>query len=294
MPVHAALGRLDLDLGRDREARSELRQVLDGGTPSAEDRLAFAQATIAIGLVDEGERALDEAVNAGIPASRTVRERLTIQSWRGPKEALAAAKALEKERKGPLANDARLAILAAEAWRRAGDSRKAGDDFRAALLADPLHANLGIGGLQVAQNDLAGAEQSYRAALAAWEHGPFGVDDQTEGRVGLARALLWRKAIREAVATLEPCVEKDPMAAEARYWMARAYLDENEQDKARLQAEKAVELDDHYADAFALLGEISAKTGHRERARVAFRKYLELSPDGPLAKSAKKALGASK
>jgi predicted Zn-dependent protease len=293
VPVHAALGRLLLDLGRDREARSELRQVLDGGKPSPEDRLAYAEATINLGLAQEGERALNDAVEAGIPASRTARLHLALQSWKGPKEAAIAAKALEKERRGPAMYEAKLAILTASAWRRAGDLRKAGDDFRAAMLADPLHANLGIGRLQAAQNDNAGAEASYRAALAAWEHGPYGVDDFTEARIGLGRVLLARKAISEAVSTLEPTIEKDPMAAEAHYWLARAYQEANDQDKARGQAEKACELDDRFAEAFALVGDLS-KAARKDRARIAYKKYLELSPDGAQARSIKKALAALK
>jgi tetratricopeptide (TPR) repeat protein len=293
IPVHAALGRLLLDLSRDREARSELRQVLDGGKPTPDDRLAYAEATIDLGLVEEGERALNDAVDAGIPASRTARLRLVLQSWKGPKEAALAAKTLEKDRRGPASNDAKLAILAANAWRRAGDLRRAGDDLRAAMLADPLHANLGIGRLQAAQNDTAGAEASYRAALSAWEHGPFGIDDLTEARIGLGRALLSRKAISEAVTTLEPAIEKDPMAAEAHYWLARAYQDANDPEKARVQAEKACELDDHFAEAFALVGDLS-KAARKDRARVAYKKYLELSPDGALAKNVKKSLAALK
>jgi tetratricopeptide (TPR) repeat protein len=220
--------------------------------------------------------------------------RLVLQSWRGPKEALVAAKALEKERAhGAGAHDARLAIQAANAWRRAGDARKADDDLRAALFGDPLHANLALGRVQLAQSDLSGAEQSFRAALAAWDKGPFGVDDQTEARVGIARALLARKAVPEAITTLVPCAADDPTAPEPRYWLARAYADHGETDKARLEAEKASELDDRYAEAFLLVGDL-AKTSDPKRARSAYKKYLDLAPDGAQAKSVKRWLASTK
>lgn len=290
LAVHAALGRLYLDLGRDREARAELRKVLDvPGRASADDRLAYAEATINLGLVKDGEKSLAEALEAGALQTKAARPKLLLQSWKGPKEAAAAAKALEKERKGAAAHDARLALATGHAWRRAGDPKRAADLYRAALLGDPLHANLGLGRLELVGGDLAQAESSFRQALAAWAQGPYGVDDQTEARVGLARALLGKKAAEEAVKTLEPCLTEDPLAPEPRFWLARAHLDLGKPAAARTHAEKAVELDDGYAEAWFLLGELTRATA-KDRARVAYKKVLELAPDGANAKAAKKAL----
>jgi tetratricopeptide (TPR) repeat protein len=293
VPVHSTLGKLYLELGRDREARTELRRVIDANKATADDRLAFAEATINLGVVDQAERALADAADAGAMAPRLGRLKLLLQSWKGPKEALVAAKALEKERRGPAAHDAQLALATANAWRRAGDLRKAGDALREALYGDPLHANLGLGKIQLMQNDMGQAETSFRAALAAWERGPFGVDDQTEARVGLGRALLARKALDEAVATLGPCATADPAAPEPHYWLARVHAERGENDKARTEADKATQLDDRYTEAFLLLGDLT-KGAERDRAKKAYRRYLELSPDGEKAKTVKRWLASIK
>ncbi len=289
LPVHAALGRIYLDLGRDRDARTELRTVIDGGSPTLDDRLAYAESLVHLGVVDQAEKALTEATEAGVPATRMTRLRLELQSWKGPKEAALAAKAFDKERKGPAAKETRLTLATADAYRRAGDAKRAGDLYREALLGDALHANLGIARLRVQQNDLANAENSFRAALEATQKGSFSIDDQTEASVGLGRALLARKASSEAQTILEQAVEKDDTSAEAHFYLARAYLERADLDKARTHAERAVSLDDSYADAFALVGDLM-KTSQPDRAKSAYKKFLELQPDGDRAKSVKKSL----
>jgi Flp pilus assembly protein TadD len=217
--------------------------------------------------------------------------KLLAQSLKGPKEAAAAAKGLEKLKKG--SSDARLAVQIGNAWRRAGDGRKAADAYRGALLADPLRANLGLGRVELAGGEGQQAELSFRAALAAWDKGPFGVDDKTEARVGLARALLARKASDEAIAALTPSLAEDKLAPEPHYWLARAQQNKGNAEEALKEAQRATELDDEYADAFALLGDL-AKPGDKERARRAYKRYLELAPAGDLAKSVKKSLASLK
>jgi tetratricopeptide (TPR) repeat protein len=294
MAAHAARARLYLDLGRVREARSDARAVLDSGRATAEDKLAFAEATIRMGHADEGERALKDATDAGVAPARVARLKLVLQSWRGPKEALAAAKALEKERKGPAERDAALTIDAADAWRRAGDLRKAADDLRVALAGDPLRANLQLGRVQLAGGARDEAELSFRAALTAWDKGPFALDDQTDARVGLARTLTQRDPKnKEAITVLEAAAKDDVSAAEPHFWLARAYADAGDPARARSQIDKAVELDDSYAEALALAGDLWRPVD-KERARKAYKKYLEVSPSGDQAKLVKRALGQLK
>jgi tetratricopeptide (TPR) repeat protein len=293
LPVHSTLGRLYLTLGRDREARSELRRVIDAQKGTVDDKLAYAEATIGLGIVDDSEAAIQDAADSGALAPKIARLRLLLQSWKGPQQALLAARALEKERKGPAARDAALAIAAADAWRRAGDLKKASEDDSAALLGDALHANLGLGRVQLAQNDLTGAEASFKAALAAWDRGPYGVDDQTEARVGLGRSLVARRAFDEAVTTLVPSTTNDAMAPEPHYWLARAYSEKSQLDKARSEAERATQLDDKYADAFALYGDL-VRMADPVKAKKAYKRYLELSPDGEKSKAVKIALKSLK
>jgi tetratricopeptide (TPR) repeat protein len=294
MSARAARARLYLDLGRVREAAADARTVIDAGNSSPEDKLTFAEATIRLGRADAGEAALKDATDGGIPATRVARLRLVLQSWRGAKEAALAAKLLEKERHGPAAHDPALAIDTADAWRRAGDLRKAADDLRAALLGDGLHANLGLGRVQLLSNTRDEAEQSYRAALASWDRGPYGVDDQTEARIGLARVLLARDPhSKEAMTVLEAATKDDSNSAEAHYWLARVCSDTGDVTRARAQADKAVDLDDSYAEAFALDGELW-RTGDRDKAKKALKKYLELAPQGEQAKQVRRALAQLK
>ena len=293
IPVHVALGRLYLDLGRDREARAELRLVLDGGSPTADDRVAYAEALVHLGIVDQAERAIEEAVEAGVPATRVARLKLELESWKGAKEAIVAAKALDKDRKGPAAKDTRLTLTTANAYRRAGDYKRASELFREALLGDPLHSNLGLGRIQIAQGEAGSAESSFRAALDLVGKGGVSADDETDARVGLGRALLLRKAASEAQTTLEAAVEKDERSAEAHYYLARAYNEKNDFEKARVQAERAVALDDAFADAYAFVGDLD-KTAKPDRAKIAYKKYLELQPDGDRAKAIKKTLATLK
>jgi tetratricopeptide (TPR) repeat protein len=290
MTAHAARARLYLDLGRVREARTDARAVMDSGRAGAEDKLVFAEATIRLGHPDEGERALKDATDAGVPAVRAARLKLLLQSWRGPKEALVAAKTLEKERKGPAERDAALAIDAADAWRRAGDLHKAAEDLRAALDGDPLRANLQLGRVQLASGARDEAEVSFRAALAAWDKGPFAIDDQTDARIGLGRTLTQRDPKnKEAVTLLEAAVKDDAGAAEPHFWLARAYADAGDPGRARAQIDKAVELDDSFAEALALAGDLWRPVD-KERARKAYKKYLEVNPSGDQAKLVKRAL----
>jgi len=290
LAVHSALGKIYVDLGRYREARTALRAVIDGGKPTMDDRLAYAEASLGMGLVDDAEQAMTEAA---APPLRTARFKLMAQSWKGPKEAAVAAKAFEKERKGPALTDVKLALATADAFRRAGDVKKAGDALRSIADRDALHANLGLGKLALAANDQSGGEAAFKAALAAWDKGPYGIDDKTEARVGLARVYLLKKSAGDALATLTPALTEDPQAPEPHFWLGRAHQDLGEVDKARVQAQKATELDDHYGDAFVLLGDLW-KSDKKEKAKAAYGKYLELSPNGSQAKQVKKNLASLK
>src|SRR5262249_11450971 len=155
-----------------------------------------------------------------------------------PKDAAAAAKLLEKERKGSGAHDARLAIQAGHAWRRAGDVKRASEDYRAAISGDALHAQLGLGRIELGSADPPQAAPSVRGAVAAWDRGPYGVDDHTEARVGLARALYARRSYSEVLDTLKAALAEDRQAPEPHYWTARALADLGKPAEARPHAEK--------------------------------------------------------
>jgi tetratricopeptide (TPR) repeat protein len=294
MSARSARARLYLDLSRDREARNDGREVLDGGHATAEDKANYAEAVVRLGRADEGERAIKDALDAGALAARIARLRLILQTWRGPKEAAIAAKALEREHRGAAANDMRLTIDCADAWRRAGDPKRAGDLLRSALFGDPLHANLGLGRLALAANQAQEAEASFRAALASWDKGAFSVDDQTEARIGLARSILMRDPkSKDALELIAAATRDDAASADAHYFYAKTAVQQGDVKGARSHADKAVELDDGYAEAFALDGDLWRQED-REKAKKAYKRYLELSPNGAEAKNVRHALSQLK
>ncbi len=292
--VHATLGRLYRALGRDREARSELKQLVDANHINAEEWALLTEATLALGLTAEGAESLASASSAkGANSARLARLKLVLESWKGPKEALVAGKAFDKERKGPAANDPQLALWCGDAWRRAGELKHAEESYRAALAGDPLHANLALGKIALAQNQSAVAEGSYRAAIATLTTKSYGREDQSEAHLGLARALLARKASADAMGELDKAIAADPSAPEPHYWMAHVQSDKGQGELAIMEAGRATELDDHYADAFELLGDLTRK-GQHDRAKKAYKRYLELKPDGSDAKIVKRQLAALK
>jgi tetratricopeptide (TPR) repeat protein len=146
----------------------------------------------------------------------------------------------------------------------------------------------------MASQQPAEAEASFRAALAAWDKGAFGVDDQTDARIGLARALLVHDPkSKEAAATLDAAVRDDGGSAEAHYWLAKVSAEAGDHDKARANADKAIELDDAYAEALALDGDLW-RASNKDKAKKAYKKYLEVAPNGELAKSVRRDLAKLK
>ncbi len=69
----------------------------------------------------------------------------------------------------------------------------------------------------------------------------------------------------------------EKQAADAK---ERAAIDRLE-DKAIAAYEKAIRLDPRYADPYRAIGILRHKSGDREKALAAFRRYLELKPDAP-------------
>jgi Tfp pilus assembly protein PilF len=248
----------------------------------------------ALGQLAEADKLLTSAQAAGAPAPVIARDRLILQAAHGGPAAAAAARQLDKLRKAA-PRDQRLAVAVAEAWRHAGDAKHAAEEFRAAaaLGADKLHPNLGLGRALLSANDPSGAESAFRAALSAFGGAPYGQEDKTEARVGLGRALLLRRDFSEASSTLEVARDEDAEAPEPRYWLAKAYQEVGESAKARAEVEKAVALDDNYAGAWLLYADLTEKSDKPTASR-AIKRYLELIPDGPLTKSLKRRLAQLK
>ena len=97
---------------------------------------------------------------------------------------------------------------------------------------------------------------------------------------------------KEAAATLDAAVRDDGGAAEAHYWLAELSAEQGDHDKARAQADKAIELDDAYAEALALDGDLW-RASNKDKAKKAYKKYLEVAPNGDQVKTVKHAPGAA-
>ncbi len=85
----------------------------------------------------------------------------------------------------------------------------------------------------------------------------------------------------------------DGGSAEARYWLAKVSAEQGDHDKARATADKAIELDDAYAEALALDGDLW-RSANKEKAKKAYKKYLEVAPTGAEVKNVKRALSQLK
>ena len=117
--------------------------------------------------------------------------------------------------------------------------------------------------------------------------------DRAETQGGTLVLQVLGKVPEKAIALLAEALNDDPQAPDPRYWLARAYQDEGQLEEARKAVTRATELDEHFADAFYLLGDLE-KNNDKEKARASFKRYLELDPSGSQVKSAKHALAVLK
>ena len=144
-------------------------------------------------------------------------------------------------------------------------------DPRAASLMETL-----LGNLRNRQGDQLSALAAYREAVSLWP-------GNAEARVRLGEALLLSGDVEAASAELARAVSLTPDHFWARRYLGQAYL---QLDRARLAAqefEAAAALDPAVADTFVLLGDARAAYRDRAGAAEAYRRFLELAPDSPLA-----------
>jgi Flp pilus assembly protein TadD len=66
--------------------------------------------------------------------------------------------------------------------------------------------------------------------------------------------------------------------------LARAEIDRGHLGEARSLARKALATDPQRFDAYVFLGTAEQEAGRIDEARAAYKKYLELAPEGPFAR----------
>src|SRR5262249_34885392 len=98
VPAHAELGRLDVEVGRWRAGRTELKAAVELGKADADLLLALARAQVELGFVDDAGKTLAQASEKGGSSSRIEQPKALAASWDAA-QAPAAAKKLEAMRK---------------------------------------------------------------------------------------------------------------------------------------------------------------------------------------------------
>jgi tetratricopeptide (TPR) repeat protein len=81
-----------------------------------------------------------------------------------------------------------------------------------------------------------------------------------------------------------PALKANPDDVDVMVILARAELDRGRSAEAGTLARKAVAIDANRAEAYVYLGNAEQEAGRIDEARAAYKKYLELAPNGPFAR----------
>lgn len=102
-----------------------------------------------------------------------------------------------------------------------------------------------------------------------------------QAKAGYDRAVILNREgkFEEALAELQPLLEKDPAQAAVHGQMAVAYKGLNRLDEAVASLQKAIELDPANASYHSVLGEIYLKQKKTDEARKEFETAANLSPE---------------
>jgi tetratricopeptide (TPR) repeat protein len=109
--------------------------------------------------------------------------------------------------------------------------------------------------------EAAGAELTQRESLAA------------------CRQAHDRRRSKDVLAECARAFAEDP-SSEVATWLAQTELDRGRARQALDWAKKAVTMDENRADAYVFLGGAEQTIGHAAAAKTAYRRYLQLSPQG--------------
>ncbi|HJX53111.1 MAG TPA: hypothetical protein VJ801_10130, partial [Polyangia bacterium] len=82
------------------------------------------------------------------------------------------------------------------------------------------------------------------------------------------------------LAACRPAIEAEPEAADLMVILARAELDRGRAAEARSWAKRATEVNPDLADAYVVLGGAEQEAENPDAAKAAYKKYLELAPNG--------------
>lgn len=133
-----------------------------------------------------------------------------------------------------------------------------------------------LGNLRRREGDNVRALAAYRQAAALWP-------DNAEARVRLGETLLLSGDPRSAARELAAAASLAPGHFWAQRFLGQAYLQLDRPRLAAQQFESALAIDSSAADTYVLLGDARAAYRDRQGAAEAYRRFLALAPDSPLA-----------
>lgn len=162
---------------------------------------------------------------------------------------------------------------------KSGNLNDAQKHLDAAYKLAPTNADVVflLGYLSVQRKDPAQARTYFQKATSI-------NPDHLRALTALGRLLVEQEDYKDAIAPLEKAVSIDAGHWEAHWMLAGAYLHVHENEKARDQAQLAIQTGKGAADGAQVeLGEALANLGKTQEAIQAFQTYLEANPKSPAA-----------
>ena len=86
--------------------------------------------------------------------------------------------------------------------------------------------------------------------------------------------------MREALTSCATAVAANPSSAEALTILAHAEMNRGRLAQANELANKAVGINPNLADAYVIIGGVHQDSGQNREAKAAYRRYLQLAPQG--------------
>lgn len=253
-----------LDRGDYLQAAVLARQQLKTQPRSPEARVLLAQAELAQGRPEVAYLELRKALEAN-PSHL---DALYFQA-----QVCLILSQLERQKLFELAPEsARVHQLMAEAARAQQDLATAEQEYRAALKADPNLVEV-----LVELGDLLRSQFRFDEAIEFYSRATEISPRNYAGWYGLGAAFLYKEEPERAAKYFRKALEADPESPAARLALGDALLRIGEPAQAILELQRATQLAPEMRQAFTLLARAHNRLGQREPAQEALRRAEEIS-----------------
>ena len=129
-------------------------------------------------------------------------------------------------------------------------------------------------------------------SLAAAGADPIAHGDEVSETLVACRQAYNRHRTKDVVLACARAFERDGESAEIAVMMAKTEFDRGHSRQALDWASKAIALDENRADAYVFLGGAEQAAGHAAVAKTAYKRYLQLAPQGRYAADLRAVLGS--